>query len=533
MLIVVRKAKEGEKLVTLDGVERTLSDDMLVIADEGKPLALAGVIGGLHTGVSATTTTVLFESANFDALTVRKMSQKLGLRTEGSARWEKWQDPMNAEIGLRRLVELTLEICPDARIVSNMIDTGPVRLPQGSMVLPLSFVHKKIGINIGQKQATSILNRLGFGVKRKGDSLAVTIPTWRATRDISIPEDLVEEIARVYGYENISATMPRLAITPGKVNPLRELEHKVKELLAYEFGCTETYNYSFESPAWLTRLGEDLKTHLELNNPIAQDRPLIREHLIPNLLMNVEANLHRFDRVALFEIGRVFWGRKPGEWADNKKKERLPKQPTLLGLVYAAKGEVAPFLAVSEVARGVLTRLGMDVKIEKYKTTSQFVHPGRFAEIKVGNVQVGLIGELHPAVQERAGISYRVGMVEITLDTLLTVLTKAGHYQPLPAYPAVERDIAFLVKREAEHAAVVEAMRNVDPLIERVELFDVYEGKSFDSAPGKAIPAGKKSMAYHISYRSPEKTLTAEEVDRVHIKVGERLVKKFGAEIRK
>lgn len=522
--IIVRRAKDGEKFVTLDGVERALTSDMLVIADAEKPLALAGVMGGLHTGVSDTTKSVLFESANFDAVTVRKMSQKLGLRTEGSARWEKWQDPANAEIGLQRLVELTQKICPTARVVSNVADTGPVKLPQGPLTLPMSFVQKKIGVSINKKQVVSMLGSLGFGVKTKGNTLSVKIPSWRATKDISIPEDLVEEIARLYGYENIPATMPSFSIVPGKANPLRELERRLKELLAYEFNYTETINYSFESPAWLARLGESAATHLELNNPIAKDRPLIREQLIPNLLMNMEANLHRFDRVALFEIGRVFWGKEQGEFADNKKKERLPKQPTLLGLVYAAKDDEAPFFAVSEAIRGLLIRLGVDGRIEKSARAARLMHPGRSAEIKIGDTPVGFIGELHPAAQTRAGIPYRVGMVEIALESLLAVKRDNSRYQPLPMYPLVERDLAFVVKREAEHAALAEAIRSADPLIESVTLFDVYEGKG--------MVASKKSLAYHINYRSDEKTLTAEAVDQIQAKVGERLAKEFGAEIR-
>ena len=546
--IVVRRAKGGEKFVTLDGKERVLSKDMLMITDGEKNLAVAGVIGGAESGVNQSTTSIIFEAANFDALSVRKTAATLGLRTDSSTRFEKSLDPTQTEAALRRAVEMTLMLCPRARVISNIADASYYHLDRGPIVISEDFVSERVGALIPKKTIIKRLRSLGFRVKEKGKKIAVTVPTWRATKDISIAEDLVEEIVRLHGYERISARFPIFSITPPPRNSLHRLERRMKELLAYEFGYTETYNYSFESPEWLARLDEKTETHLELNNPIAKDRPLVREHMIPNLLMNVEANLHRFDRVALFEIGRVFWGKEMGEFADNKKKERLPKQPTLLGLVYAAKGEAQPYFQAAEAMKGVFDRLGVGVTFHKIassrgacpapqinpdtklenKNQKQLwcgIHPHRFAEMRINDKPIGLIGELHPELQERVGIPYRVAMVEVNLNDVVSLLTERARYQPVPKYPDVTRDVAFFIDRDIQHATIAEKIQRADPLIASAELFDVFDGKN--------LPAGKKSMAYHIVYRSPDRTLTAEEVNLAHGRVVARLEKEFGADIRK
>ncbi|MBI2990459.1 MAG: phenylalanine--tRNA ligase subunit beta [Candidatus Magasanikbacteria bacterium] len=522
--MMVRQAQKGETCRTLDGVERQLTEDMFVISDGEKPVALGGIMGCQNTQVSEKTSAVLFESANFDAVTVRKTSQKLGFRTEGSARWEKSQDPANAESGLRRLVELTLQICPGSRVLSSVTDSGSVALPQGPLDLSMEFLQKKIGVEIDKKQVMDILTRLGFLIKEKKDHLLVNIPSWRATKDISIPEDLVEEVARVYGYENIPTSMPRFAITPGLGNPLRELEHKIKELLAFEQGYTEVYNYSFESPEWLDSLGEDRSLHLELKNPVAKDRPLIRRHLLPNLLQSVEANLHRYDEVKMFEIGRVFHKEKQGEETGLGDRSCLPKQETFLGVLYAKKGNEEPYHELLRALDGLFERLGVKASVERVRPELAFIHPGRGGEIKQGDTVFGHIGELHPLVQNAVGMLARVAMAEIHLDKLVSSLGDSSRYEPLPLYPEVERDIAFLVGREVQHADIIKAINSADPLIREIILFDIYQGQE--------IEKGKKSMAYRLVYRSDEKTLETKDVDMAQTKVFQLLQEKFKAEPR-
>lgn len=512
--------------MTLKNEECELSTEMLVIAREGeaprqaqgKPIAVAGVIGGLETAITETTTCIIFESANFNPASVRKTANALGIRTDSSARFEKSLDPTNAEVALRRAVELTLELNPKARVASDVVDVSHFKINQGPfgkaqgepIALPLVFVEKKLGVRIEKKKIISILELLGFGVKEKRDVFSVTIPTWRATKDISIPEDLVEEIARVYGYDHISSSLPKLDITPPPRNPLRELERRVKELLAYEHGMTEVLNYSFESPEWLAKLGVEMDQYLELDNPIAKDRPLLRKHIIPNMLENVEKNAHRFESVRLFEVGRVF---------------DVEKQDTMLGLVSAAKNTNVSFYDLSDVVLGLGARLGIAISVVAAKPQASFTHPGRHARLEVEKQEIGRIAELHPGTQEQLGIPYRTAIVQINLDTLLNHISDASSYRPLSQYPSIERDIAFVVDQDIEHASIVQALESVDPLVASVELFDVYEGKG--------IEKGKKSMAYRLIYRSNERTLTAEEVDTIQKKVVSAIEKKFGGEVRK
>jgi len=521
--IVVRKARKGESILALDEKTYKLTPDMLVIADSEKPIAIAGVMGGEETGVTESTKTLIFESANFDPVSVRRTATALGIRTESSARFEKSLDPNLCELALRRAVELTLQCCPNAKVVSRVSDVCSFSLEQGPITLPLDFVTHKIGIEISKKEIVQTLERLGFGVKEKRDVLLVTIPTWRATKDISIAEDVVEEIARMYGFENIPVALPHMTITRPPINVLLELERTLKEYLAYEHGLTEVYNYSFVSPQTLNNMGEDVSAFLELDNPIAKDKPVLRRHLLPNMLENVEANLHRFETVRLFEIGRVFHAEEKGEYEKGDSGARLPKQDTLLSIVLSSKGEDVPYYDVSSIITQVIDRLGFTARLEKAEH-SYLAHNGRFAHISVGDVIIGFVGELHPRIAENMGIPYRVGIAEMTLDTLALLLRQQSAYMPIPQFPSTSRDVAIVVNRLTQDADVVREVYDIDSLVKKVELFDVYQGKN--------IARDKKSMAYRLTYRSDTETLKAEDVDAVHKKVVEMLQKTFGADVR-
>jgi phenylalanyl-tRNA synthetase beta chain len=522
--LTIRYAKKDEEFITLDGNEHKLSKNMFVIADSKQPVLLGGIMGGQNSEVDAGTTRVLFESANFDATVVRKTSQSLGLRTDGSARWEKSQDPTNAEIGLRRLVELTKKLCPDARVVSNVVDEGSYSIDQGPIEVDVSYFEHKIGVSIKKKRIVSILTDLGFVVDDRGEVLSVTVPTWRATKDIRIKEDLVEEVARMHGFENIPEAIPRLEMHPAPVDPILDLERRFTKFLAHEGGCTQTLNYSFVSPQWLQKLGEDVSGHIELDRPLAKDRPLLRRHLVGGLLENVESNLHRFDTVNIFETGRVYRSEESGAYADDKEKKQLPKQYTLLAMAYAAKGEEQPFFHVTSRFVSVAARMGIQVIFEKKEGAQALVHPGRFADVVVAGTVIGHVAEVHPSVLQTVGIPYRTAILEVNLDLLSTLLVDAQTYQPLPQYPVIERDIAFLVDTSVEHDDIAAFLIESDLLTVNVELFDVYQGDK--------VPEGKKSMAYRITYRSDDKTLLSGEVDEVHGRIIEALKKKFEVEVR-
>jgi len=534
--IRVRQAEEGEPFTTLDGVERSLGDEMFVVDDGEKSILAGGIMGGANSDVNDKTTRIVFESANFDARTVRRMSQALGLRTDGSSRWEKSQDPNNAEIGLRRLVELTLQICPGARVASNVADVSNFYLEQGPIELSLSFLQKKIGVELSAKQVTDMLTSLGFGVEVGGKKLfgkneevtfSVTVPTWRATKDISIPEDLIEEVARIYGYGNIPTTMPKFAIAPAPRNALRETEVAIKKILAYECGYTEVYNYSFVSPEWLGRLGLNTGKHIELDNPLAKDRPLVRRHLLPNMLQNLEENLHRYETVNIFEHGLTYHKEKKGVFAEPVSDAHLPGQESQMIITSVSKGQEQPFYVVADALKRVFGRLHVDYKLhegEPSKEVKTLYHPGRHAEVKIGGAVVGLVAELHPKVQQEIGIPHRVGILELNIQKIVDHATEFVAYEPLPIYPSVMRDIAFSVEKSISHGDMRKAIGEVDKTIRSVVLFDVYSGEH--------VKDGEKSVAYRIEYRSEKETLTAEAVEEVHNKVIAALKKKFSVEIR-
>ncbi len=523
--VVVRKAKKGERIETLYGGEYELSPEMLVIADADRSIAIAGVIGGDDSGVTEKTTRIVLESANFDPISVRKTAAKLGIRTDSSTRFEKSLDPNLAELGMKRAVELIRECCKDAQVVSRVADVSNFKLNLGPISISHEYIEQRLGLKIESKDVVVTLENLGFSVKDRRGEYMIDIPSWRATKDISIAEDIVEEVARMYGYAKIPAHLPDMNIAPPKKDVVLDLKRRTQHILAFECGFNEVLNYSFVSPDWLSRLGMDTDSHLELDNPVAKDRPYLRRTMLPNLLSNVESNAHRFDEVAIFEIGRTFIKERDGEVATQENSDRLPAQDTMLGMAYSKKGNEQPFFELSEALSALLDRLGVEYRLNQLAAEAPFVHPGRYAEIVVGGDRVGRVVEIHPQTQARLGIDERTSVLQLNLSSIVDYLRTASAYTPLAAYPSVERDIAFVVEAQTSHVKVKRALTEIDGLIESVELFDVYSGTHIDE--------GQKSMAYRIVYRSGEKTLEAADVDTIHEKVIKKLQKEFGAQVRK
>lgn len=522
--ITVRRAHNNEKFTTLDDKQLTLHTNILVIADDEKALAIAGVKGGQNSGVTERTNTVVFEAATFEAGSIRRTSNALGLRTDSSARFEKSLDPHLPELALQRVVELAKKIFPASRVVSNVVDVRQFSAKPIVLNLAIGFINDRLGLVLDHKAIVDILERLGFGVKTKKDTLTVTVPTWRATKDITIPEDIVEEVARVYGYAKIPAALPRFTINTPEINTMREFEREIKEALAFEAGMTEIYNYSFVAPEWLTRLGVGGENYLALDNPIAKDRPWLRRDLLPGLIENINKNVYWAEHVRLFEIGRVYRAEESGERAKPNSNELLPAQPIRLGMAVAEKDNHTPFFLAAHALRLVSERLGLGLTLHNPETVNALFHPGRQAAIVAGEKTIGVIGELHSRLQQGLGIMPRVALAELTLSELVTLPRASAMYKPVPEFPSAERDIAFVVDRRVAHSDIQTAIRAVDPMITGVTLFDVFEGKN--------IGPGKKSMAYHLSYQAPDRTLTAENADAIHAKVTAILKKQFKADLR-
>ena len=527
--IVVRRAKDGEEFITLDERKHTLDSAMLMIATDpsagGKAVALAGVMGGQESGIAGDTSTIIFEAANFDAATTRRTSTKLALRTDSSARFEKSLDPSMCEVALKRAVELVLECCPNAKVASKVVSEGKPRLFVGPLEIPTEFFAQKLGVEIPAKTIVAILTRLGFAVTEKKKYLSVKIPTWRATKDIAIAEDVVEEVVRIFGYDNIPSALPTFSIAPPEANHLRTLEHQVLGALVHELGYTEVYNYSFVSAAQIAAMGDNAGAYVELANPLSKEKPYLRRCLLLNLLENVKNNLADRHELKLVEVGKVFVPEESGVRAEANGDELLPRQDTYLTAVFVQKKNAAPFTEARRAAEA-LGSVYPGLAITESNETRIGRHPSRNADMVVHDKRVGSVYELHPATAKNFGIEERVGVVKLNL-TLLADMQKgaaATTYQPLSLYPEVVRDIAFLAKKDVTHAAVLKALSGVDPLLKKVEIFDVFSGSG--------IGEGYKSMAYHLTYANPDKTLTTAEVDAAEKKVIKTLKDKCGAEVR-
>jgi len=524
LTINIRTAKDGEEFTTLDGQKRKLDSAMLMIADSEKALAIAGVMGGLDSGISNDTTTIIFESANFEAGSIRQTSTKLGLRSDSSARFEKSLDPNMTALALEMAVKLVLECCPKSYVASKVVDESKFSLQQGPITISLEFLKNRIGVNLPKKEVIRILENLGFKVKSKTDELSVIIPSWRATKDVSTPEDLVEEIIRIYGYDKIEASLPEFSITPPEINKLKKLERRCKDILVNSLAYTEVYNYSFVSPQSIAKLGQDVSKYLELENPLSQERPFLRRHLMNNLLENVKKNIDDYPELRLLEVGKKFLAGKPGVRATANSSELLPRQDTWLHAVFASKKNKNTFWEARRAAEAVFQELGREFKLEKIKDLRPWQHPARSGQVIVGDSYMGAVFEFHPTVVINFGLECSVAMMSLNLDELAGFPETEKKYKTLSEFPTMERDLAILVKKTVAHEDILSALSAVSPLLQSVELFDVYEGKG--------VSAEHKSMAYHFTYQSSERTLVADEVEKAHTSVIKILKEKFGAEVR-
>ncbi len=519
----VRKAMASEQFVTLDDKNLALPENTLVIANNGLPVALAGIKGGKDSGVSDSTTTIVLESANFNATAIRQSSTAFGLRTEASARFEKSLDPHLTELAVERFVELAKKVWPDLVVASAVVDVRNFNDKPFVLEFPVTFITQRLGVEISNKTISDILERLGFEVVIKKNQLRLVVPTWRASKDVRIPEDVVEEVARLYGYENIPGTLPALSIAPPLANHLRLLEREIKEVLAFECGFTEVSNYSFVSPEWLNRLGVLTSAqYVELNNPIAKDRPLLRRELVPGLIENTKANAHS-DSLAFFECGRVFLPDEAGERTNAGGSELLPAQPLHLGLVFTSKNNNEPLYELNQALESIAKRLGMNLTLVEEKNVPGIYHPGRSALIMCGMEVIGRAAELHPAKQAELSVPARVAMAELSVTKLLEQARAIAPYHTVPEFPEVIRDLALVVKKNITHAQIMEIIQSAHLHIRGAEVFDVYESKEL----GKDL----RSLAYHVTLGS-DHTLSAEEIDAAMESLKKKLTDTVKAEWR-
>ncbi|MBU4319419.1 MAG: phenylalanine--tRNA ligase subunit beta [Proteobacteria bacterium] len=551
--IVVRRAKKGEVLESLDGEKRELNNEMLVIADDKKPIALAGIMGGANSEIRDETNYIIIECANFDFASIRKTSQKLGLRTESSMRFEKGLDPNLCELALARAVGLIKKICPEAKIDGKLIDEKKFSIDQGLIKLNLDWLNQRVGEIIEEKKVINILENLGFetspssftnvsadkqpssrfktgtgssqGEGEKGKVLEVTIPSWRAGRDISIPEDLLEEVARIFGYNNLKPAMPMVGMIVPEFNQERLFEREIKNILSNGAGLSEVYNYSFVGEDQLTKLGVDFSSHIKLANPIAVHQTLLRQNLAPNLINNIKTNQAKFEQFGFFEIGSVYLS-TPGEINKGDRQDNnLPYQEKRIGIILASDKKQDVFSQAKGAVEYLLSSLNLPVDFTTIESGPGWADENIAADVNCQKSKIGIIAKLNEKSAKAFGVKKEAVIVEITLSEIYKLAGKQAvkKYQEYEKYPPLIRDLAFVVSEKILYNNIRNEIINFSELIRSAELFDVYQGSK--------LGFGKKSLAFHIIYQAG-RTLTAEEIDVLQKQLIQRLEEKFDAKIR-
>ncbi|GAB6138272.1 phenylalanine--tRNA ligase subunit beta [Halanaerobaculum tunisiense] len=521
--IIVRRAQDNETLVTLDDEERDLDSEMLVIADSEQPSCIAGVMGGAKSEVTQETTTIFLEGANFDPGSVRNTSSRLGIHSDASHRFERGVDINLVELALNRAAELIAEL-GSGQVLEGIKDIYPEPVTEEGIKLRPDRVRKVLGVELAKIEIKTLLERLQFTVEDLGKNLLVKVPTYRVDIDQEI--DLIEEVARTYGYNEIAATKLEAEIVQGKKSWAQKLEDKTREILA-DLGLFEAQNYSFINQKDLTKLdlaeASPLRKVVELNNPVSKEHTLLRTTLIPGLLDNIVLNASRkVNNSQFFELGKVF---TPTE-DDNLPQENLKLAAAVMKDDLADKWNVdaADFFYLKGILEDYFSSLGVR-NLELETTQISYLHPGRTAKVKVNNQEIGYIGELHPDVIENYDLNNRVVVWELDFDLISQVATQKREYNQLPKYPALMRDIALVVNEEATHQQIENIIYEVGgEILESVELFDLYQGEQ--------IPANHKSLAYSLQYRVPDRTLTDQEVNQVQSKIETELDNRLEAKIR-
>ncbi len=517
--IVVRRAGKAETMTTIDGQKRKLLPEMLIIADAARPVAVAGVMGGVDSEVSEATVNVLLESAAFDAISIRQTSRHFTLRSEASTRFDKG---LSRELPLpaaRRATQLLVEIA-GGTAAKSVADVFPGKQDRPAVRLTTSRTEQVLGIGVSIDEMTSVLHPLGFESTAAAGGLSVVVPYWRV--DIAIEEDLIEEIVRIKGYDWVPMAGGVGELPAFEPEPLLELKEAARDILA-TVGMNEAVNYSLTAETDASAVLIDGASPLRVFHPMSAELEALRVSLRGGLLRTLSANQRVQDEgVRLFESGRTYLPRE-GDLPEERE--------TLAGLLSGPRGAASwqpvdgelGFFDAKGVLEALTERLGVTARYEP--SQDAFFHPGRAARVLVGEVSIGVVGEVHPSVGRTFDLLRRpVAYFEIDLQALLSALPERTHeYRPIARFPSVVRDMALVLDSGIPSQRVAEIIE-ATPLVREVTLFDVYEGEN--------VPGGKKSLAYHIVYQSPGRTLTGEEAEKTQAKLLQRLQNELGATLR-
>ncbi|UZE93149.1 MAG: phenylalanine--tRNA ligase subunit beta [Candidatus Nealsonbacteria bacterium] len=524
--IIIRRAKKGEKIITLDNERYKLNKDILVISDVKDPLAIAGIKGGKKAEITKKTKVIVLESANFNPRVVRKGSKKIDLKTDASWRFEHGLDLNLTEFGINGAAYLIGKIA-GGKICKGLVDFYPKKVSIKKIKLDLDYVESLLGVRISTSRIKNILKRLGFKfLKSSTNQLMIEIPSFRL--DVSIPEDLIEEIGRIYGYEKIPSVFPKAALIPPERNLNVFWEDMTKNILK-EAEFTEIYSSSFINKEEAKLFGYRNFQLIETENPISADFQYLRPSLIPKVLKSFQENQKflpanrlssrrwqaSFNDIRIFELGKIF------------KNEKDKEKTALTGLM---TGEV--FYEAKGVIDLLLNNLGIsDIWYDQYQPTPEeskaFVwNSKRRAEIKIGNEEVGFLGEISSKITEALKLNAKVVIFDFDFEKLQELVSEEQEFRPISPYPSAVRDIAVLVPRDV---LVEEVLNKIEGtglnLIKDVDLFDIYEGEE--------IAEGKKNLAFHIIYQAEDRTLTSKEIDDIQEKIIKVLEKDPEWEVRK
>lgn len=505
--IVVRKAHAGEKFLALDGKDYELQPSMLVIADETRPVAIAGVMGGEETGVTNNTTSIVFEAAVFDAVSVRRTARALTLYSDSQSLFEKGLSTQAPPYALARAIELCQQLA-GGEVSSSVVDVAqPYQAAAYSITL--EEMNRLIGVELSEEEIVDTLQRLGFEMGLANGTLVARVPWWR-DHDIESGRDLVEEVARVYGYANLPSVYPE-GVSPRGTDQALIWEDRVRTL-AKGAGLTEVYSYSFVSQDLYQKTGFAQVPHVGLLNPLNADFEFMRPYLLPSLIQVVADNQERYRSQALFELANTYLPQTPD----------LPREEMHLGTAHL--GDEYAWKHAKGWVEYILQELGVSGVSFKRHPEDAFWHPGRSAEVWLEGKMIGTVGEIHPVLAQRFKLEGTLALSDLNMPLIWEYASTTKPYQPIPAYPESKRDLALVVDRSIPVERMLKTARAASTALSDMEWFDTYRGGNLSS--------DKKSVAFHFVFISTGKTLSTEEVDQEMEKIKHALQREVGAEVR-
>ena len=524
--VIVRRAGEGEKLLLLNGKELALSGDDLVIADDAGVVGLAGVMGGAKDSILPETDKVILEVANFDAKGIRRTALRYDNRTEASARYEKAIDPERCDQAFDLSMQLLGQLYPEMK-VTGLVDEYPQHLKQAEIDVPLSWLERRLGKRLPPEEIRHKMELLGYGISFSGDNMHVVVPTWRSTGDVSIQADIMEEVARMYGYENFEAE-PITTTFDGAINQLdKDLERRIKEYLAIRCGMQEIFTYPWMEESYVNAVLQSTEGILSLSTPPSPAERFVRSSLLPNLCKAVVKNERYFNEFSIFETAQVF--RDENYTSPYDPREKLPSQRKNVAGAFATTDK--DITALFRKAKGVVEMMARYVHMEAltFRQTEKPVWADNVVWLNIcrGEEKVGDLALLSKKVSMACGIkNLNVMLFQLDQDSLVPLKSRTNTFTHMAEYPMTDYDISLLLDGSVQWKDVLQTVGGIKS--------ELLHGASFvDEYRGKQVPAGKKSLTLRLSIGSKEKTLTSSEIEEVASNVLNKIAKRFGAELRR